>query len=84
VVKGPLIFSYHYCICPIGVPREGFFLDGSAIRCKAPSWSTMLEMDLKWKTSPGLKVIIVLKLISMESSFINVAPPTWCVSCLCL
>jgi hypothetical protein len=24
-----------------GVPREGFFPDGSAIQCKVPSWSAM-------------------------------------------
>jgi hypothetical protein len=56
------------------VPREGFFPDGSALWCKAPSWSKMQEMDPKWKISLGLKAIIVLKVIAMESSFINVTP----------
>ena len=35
----------------------------------------MQEMDPKWKISPALKVIMVLKVIAMESSSINVAPP---------
>jgi hypothetical protein len=65
-------------------PRGDFFPDGSAMQCKAPSWSAMQEMDPKWKISLGLKVIIVLKMIAMESSSINVAAPTWRASCRCL
>jgi hypothetical protein len=42
--------------------------------CKAPFWSKMQEMNPKWKTSLGLKAIMVLKVIAMESSFINVTP----------
>jgi hypothetical protein len=34
----------------------------------------MQGMDPKWKISPALKVIKVLKMIVMESSSINVAP----------
>jgi hypothetical protein len=33
----------------------------------------MQEMDPKWKIAPGLKVIMVLKAIAMES-YINVSP----------
>jgi uncharacterized protein YihD (DUF1040 family) len=43
---------------------------------KIPLQSVMQEMDPIWKISPGLKVIMVLKVIAMESSYINVAPPT--------
>jgi hypothetical protein len=45
------------------------------MRCKMPPRSVMQEMDPKWKISPALKVIMVLKVIAMESSSINVAPP---------
>jgi hypothetical protein len=66
-----------------GTPREDFFPDGSTMGCKIPYWSAMQEMYPKWKISPALKVIMVLKVIAMESS-INVAPPTWRASYLCL
>jgi hypothetical protein len=59
-----------------GTTGEDFFPNGSSMRCKIPSWSAMLEMDLKWRISPAMKVIGVLKMMAMESSCINVAPPT--------
>lgn len=38
--------------------------------------SAMQEMLPKQKIASGLKVIMLLKVTSMESVFINVAPPT--------
>jgi hypothetical protein len=67
-----------------GTTREGFFQGGSTMRCKIPPRSAMQGMDPKWKTSLALKVIMVLKVIAMESSFINVTPPTWRASYRCL
>jgi hypothetical protein len=57
-----------------GTTGKYFFLDGSVMRCKIPLWYAMQGMDPKWKISPALKVIKVLKMIVMESSSINVAP----------
>lgn len=67
-----------------GVPREGFILDGPATRCKVPSWSAMQEMAPKQKIAPRLKMIMVLKMTAMVSSFINVIPPTWRATYRCL
>jgi hypothetical protein len=48
--------------------REDLFLDGSMMRCRTPSRSAIQERDPKWKISPALKNIGVLKMMSMESS----------------
>jgi hypothetical protein len=37
----------------------------------------------KQKTTPGLKVILILKMMAMESTLIDDAPPTWHASCRC-
>jgi hypothetical protein len=64
--------------------REAFFPNEATIRCKVPSWSAMQETVPMQKTTPGLKVIMALKVTAMELSFINVAPTTWraCYRCL--
>jgi hypothetical protein len=67
-----------------GVVGEDPSSNGPAMRCRTPFRSTMQERDPKWNISPALKVIRVLKTIAMESSWINVAPPTWRASCRCL
>jgi hypothetical protein len=45
--------------------------------------STTQEIVPKQKTAPRLKVIMLLKVTAMESTLINVAPPTWRASCRC-
>jgi hypothetical protein len=65
------------------VPSEKIF-SWMDLRCRTPSWSAMQERDPKRDTSPTLKVTGVLKMIAMETSWINVAPTTWCASCRCL
>jgi hypothetical protein len=38
IASGILIGAIHgFLVAAFGVPREGFFLDGFAMRCKAPS-----------------------------------------------
>lgn len=51
------------------------------MRCRTPSWSIMQKRDPKQKFSPTLKVTEMLKMIAMESSWINVAPSTERTSC---
>jgi hypothetical protein len=36
-----------------GIPEEGFFSGGSAMRCRVPSMSAMHEMVLKQNIAPG-------------------------------
>jgi hypothetical protein len=67
-----------------GATRKDFFPNASPMRCKIPPRSAMQGMDTKWKISPALKVIMVLKVIAMESSYINIAPHTWRASFRCL
>ena len=40
-------------------------------------------MVLKHKTTPGLKVILLLKMMAMELALIDDTPPTWRASCRC-
>jgi hypothetical protein len=40
-----------------GIPEEGFFSSGVAMRCRVPSRSATHEMVPKQKIAPGLKVI---------------------------
>jgi hypothetical protein len=85
VIGGILVGAVRdFLAAAIGDPSEAFFSDGAAIRCKVPSWSVMQEIVPKQKIASGLKVIMVLKVTTMESSFINVAPPTWRATCRCL
>ena len=54
------------------------------MQCRVPSTSTTNEMVPKQKKVLGLKVILLLKMISMELALINDTPPTWRASCRCL
>jgi hypothetical protein len=67
-----------------GIPEEGFFLGGAAMRCRVPSMSAMHEMVSKQKIAIRLKVILLLKMMAMELALIDDIPPTWCASCRCL
>jgi hypothetical protein len=53
------------------------------MRCRVPSTSAMHEMVLKQKIAPGLKVILLLKMMAMELALIDNTPPTWCASRWC-
>jgi hypothetical protein len=57
-----------------GIPEEGLFLGGSAMRCRVPSMSTMHEMVPKQNIALGLRVILLLKMMAMELALINDTP----------
>jgi hypothetical protein len=57
-----------------GISEEGFFLGGVAMRCRVPSTSATHEMVPKQKIAPGLKVILLLKMMTMELVVINDTP----------
>jgi hypothetical protein len=65
-----------FTLASCGIPEEGFFLGGAAMRCRVPSMSAMHEMVLKQKIVPGLKVILLLKMMAMELALIDDTPPT--------
>jgi hypothetical protein len=67
-----------------GISKEGFFLGGAAMRCRVPSTSATHEKVPKQKLAPGLKVILLLKMMAMELALIDDTPPTWRASCRCL
>jgi hypothetical protein len=56
------------------------------MRCRVPSTSAMFEMVPKQKIAPGLKVILLLKMMAMELALIDDTPPTQAlaVGVLCL
>jgi hypothetical protein len=72
-----------FTVAPLGIPEEVFFLDEVAMQCRVPSSSATQEMVPKQKTALGLKVILFLKMMAMESALINDTPPTWRASCQC-
>jgi hypothetical protein len=55
------------------------------MRCRVPSTSAAQEMVPKQKTAPGLKVIMLLKTMAMESALIDddPLPGTLAVGVLC-
>jgi hypothetical protein len=63
---------------------EGFFSDGSAIRCRIPFSSATDEMVPKQNMDPGWRAILHWKVTTIELAWVNVTPPTWCASCRCL
>jgi hypothetical protein len=67
-----------------GIPEEGFFLGGATMWCRVPSMSAMHEMAPKQKIAFGLKVILLLNMMSMELELIDDTPPTWLARCRCL
>jgi hypothetical protein len=46
--------------------------------------SAMHEMVPKQNIAPGLRVILLLKMMAMELALIDNTPPTWRASCQCL
>jgi hypothetical protein len=60
-----------FTVAPFGVPKEDFFLGGVAMRCRVPSTSATQEMVLKQKIAPGLKVILLFKMMAMELALID-------------
>jgi hypothetical protein len=66
------------------IPEEGLFSGGSATRCRVPSMLTMHEMVPKQNIAPRMRVILFLKMMSMELALINDTPPTWRASYWCL
>ena len=46
--------------------------------------SAMHEMAPKQKIAPGLKVILLLKMMAMELALIDDTPPSWRASYRCL
>jgi hypothetical protein len=57
-----------------GIPEEGFLLGGAVVRCKVPSMSATHEMVPKQKIAPGLKVILLLKIMAMKLALIDDTP----------
>jgi hypothetical protein len=54
------------------------------MRCRVSSSSATHEMVPKQKIAPGLKVILLLKMMVMELALIDDTPPTWRARCRCL
>jgi hypothetical protein len=57
-----------------GIHEEGLFLGGSAMRCRVPSMSATHGMVPKQNIAPGLRVILLLKMMAMELALINDTP----------
>jgi hypothetical protein len=72
-----------FTAAPFGAPEEDFFSGGVAMRCRVPSTSATQEMAPKQKAAHRLKVILLLKMMAMESTLIDDTPPTWHASCRC-
>ena len=49
-------------------------MGGVVMRCRVPSMSATHGMVLKQKIAPGLKVILLLKMMTMELVVINDTP----------
>jgi hypothetical protein len=60
----------------LGIPEEGLFSGRSATRCRVPYMSAMHEMVPKQNIAPRLRVILFLKMTTMELTLINDTPPT--------
>jgi hypothetical protein len=73
-----------FTLASYGIPEEDFFLGGVVMRCRVPSMSATHEMVPKQKIAPGLKVILLLKMMAMELALIDDTPPTCRASCPCL
>jgi hypothetical protein len=58
-----------------GIPEDGLFSGGSTMRCSVPSMSAMHEMVLKQNIAPGLRVILLLKIMAMELALIDDTHP---------
>jgi hypothetical protein len=71
-------------LASLGIPYEGFFSGGSAMRCRVPSSSAMQEMVPKRNIAPRRRVILFLKVMAIELALIKDTPPTWRASCRCL
>jgi hypothetical protein len=71
-------------LASLEIPKEGFFTGGSATRCRVPSMSAMHEMVPKQNIAPGLRVILFLKVTTIELTLINDTSPTWRANCQCL
>jgi hypothetical protein len=68
----------------LGIPEEGLFSGGSAMRCRVPFMSAMHDMVPKQNIAPRLRVILFLKMTAMELTLINDTTPTWHASYRCL
>jgi hypothetical protein len=83
-IGGVFVGAVHgFAAAPFGDPKGDFLSGEVAMRCRVPSTSAMQEMVPKQKTTPGLKVIMLLKTTAMEPALIDDAPPTWRASCRC-
>ena len=58
----------------LGIPEEGAFSGGSATRCRVPSTFAMHEMVPKRNIAPRLRVILFLKVTTIELTLINDTP----------
>jgi hypothetical protein len=64
-------------LASLGIPKVGFFLGGSATRCRVPSSFAMHEMVPKRNIAPWLRVILFLRVTTIELTLINDTHPTW-------
>ena len=63
-------------LASLEIPEEGFFSGGSATQCRVPSMSSMHEMVPKQNIARRLRVILFLKMTTMELALINDTTPT--------
>jgi hypothetical protein len=63
-----------FAAAPFGAPEDDFFSSGVAMQCRVLSTSATQEMVPKQKTAPRLKVILLLKMMAMESALIYDTP----------
>jgi hypothetical protein len=73
------------CFAPTSpeITEEGFFSDGSVMRCRVPSSSAMDEMVPKQNTNPRWRKILCWKVMAIELAWISNTPHTWRTSCWC-
>jgi hypothetical protein len=74
-----------FAAASFGDLEEDLFSGGVTMWCRVLSTSATHEMVSKQKTTPGLKVILLLKMTAMESALIDDIAPIWRASrwCLC-
>jgi hypothetical protein len=72
-----------FTLASCGILEEDFFLARVTMRCKVSSTSATHEMVSKQKIAPGLKVILLLKMTTMELALIDDTPPTRCANYRC-
>jgi hypothetical protein len=66
--------THGFTLASYGILEEHFFLGGVAMRCRVSSTFATHEMVPQQKIAPGLKVILLLKMMAMELALIDDTP----------